>query len=276
MITIRKLARLRPGTRTRKVVRILAEVERTYSASGNVEPGAEFLRALAALVLAEPDLSTRVHDAAVLVEKLSGGENGGDAGDLPLLRALNGLRHALLSVTGDEPAEWDLLAPQDSGSSEESAARFPISLYLEDLRSPFNVGSIIRTAAAFGAERVVMSPETAPATHPRALRSAMGATRLIALDTMPLDVLSTLGVPIVALEQGGTPIEVFPFPDNGVVIVGSEELGVSPAALDLADRSSGRVSIPLWGPKASLNVGVAVGILLSVWTARKKTAVGGC
>ena len=51
---------------------------------------------------------------------------------------------------------------------------------------------------------------------------------------------------------------------KGIVIIGSEELGVSPEALRRAD--GGCVSIPMTGLKASLNVGVAFGILMQAWT----------
>jgi tRNA C32,U32 (ribose-2'-O)-methylase TrmJ len=77
---------------------------------------------------------------------------------------------------------------------------------------------------------------------------------------------STSDLPVFSLESGGTPIGEFEFPDRGVCLLGSEELGLSPAALSLADRSAGRCTIPLFGGKGSLNVGVAAGILLSHWT----------
>jgi len=51
-----------------------------------------------------------------------------------------------------------------------------------------------------------------------------------------------------------------------MLIAGSEELGVSPRALAAADASLGRVSIPVYGAKASLNVSVAFGIALQAWT----------
>jgi TrmH family RNA methyltransferase len=49
------------------------------------------------------------------------------------------------------------------------------------------------------------------------------------------------------------------------MIVGSEELGVSPEALRKADASLGRVSIPTIGAKGSLNVAVAFGIAMQSW-----------
>ena len=70
---------------------------------------------------------------------------------------------------------------------------------------------------------------------------------------------------IVALELGGTPLSSFRFPECGVLLVGSEELGLSPESLELAE---GRVSIPMAGAKRSLNVAVAVGIVLQAWYTR--------
>ena len=74
-----------------------------------------------------------------------------------------------------------------------------------------------------------------------------------------------LPFPVFALETGGTPLAEFPFPRRGLLIAGSEELGVSPRALAAADASLGRVSIPCYGAKASLNVSVAFGIAVQTW-----------
>ena len=71
-------------------------------------------------------------------------------------------------------------------------------------------------------------------------------------------------LPVFALETGGTPINDFIFPQKGIVIIGSEELGISPEALSQANY--GTVTIPMNGIKASLNVGVAFGILMHAWT----------
>jgi TrmH family RNA methyltransferase len=71
--------------------------------------------------------------------------------------------------------------------------------------------------------------------------------------------------PFFALETGGTPLEDFSFPRKGILIAGSEELGVSPGALAAADASLGRVSITSYGAKGSLNVSVAFGIVMHAW-----------
>jgi TrmH family RNA methyltransferase len=139
-----------------------------------------------------------------------------------------------------------------------------MTVYLEDMRSPFNVGSIFRTAEAFGAERILLSPRTPLPTHPRAEKTAMGASRAIPWEVAELDSLCGR-TDVFALELGGTPLDSFAFPAAGTVLVGSEELGLSPEALEIAATGLGRVSIPLAGAKRSLNVSVAVGVLLQAW-----------
>jgi TrmH family RNA methyltransferase len=81
-------------------------------------------------------------------------------------------------------------------------------------------------------------------------------------------VTGLLSGPFFALETGGVPLGDFSFPQRGVLIAGSEELGVSPKALAAADSSLGRVSIPLRGAKGSLNVSVAFGIVMQAWAAQ--------
>ena len=75
--------------------------------------------------------------------------------------------------------------------------------------------------------------------------------------------------PVFALETGGIPLNQFAFPRRGLLIAGSEELGVSPQALAAADASLGRVSIPCYGVKGSLNVSVAFGIVMQAWAASR-------
>jgi len=74
---------------------------------------------------------------------------------------------------------------------------------------------------------------------------------------------SGFGAPF-ALELGGTPIGDFPFPLAGIMVIGSEELGVSPEAKALCVGSV--VSIPMYGVKGSLNAAVAFGIAAHAWS----------
>ena len=140
---------------------------------------------------------------------------------------------------------------------------FPgVCVYAEDIRSPFNVGSIFRTAEAMGCEKVYISPNCTNPEQTKAVRSGMGCIETLGYTRCSLDELPA-DKPVFVLETGGTPIKEFKFPKEGIVIIGSEELGVSPEALKRA--TAGTVSIPMTGLKASLNVGVAFGILMQEW-----------
>ena len=196
-------------------------------------------------------------------------------------RALNTVKHLLLNETGNDPADWDFI--NNEGKLDPAGRKIMkgMYVYLEDIRSPFNVGAMFRTAESFGVERIFLSPFCADPRHKRAERTAMGCIDIIPWERAdffnenPASFPNPNGDPsihqlpddigIFALETGGTPIKDFPFPSCGLLIAGSEELGVSPQALAAADASLGRVSIPAYGAKASLNVSVAFGIALQAW-----------
>ena len=205
----------------------------------------------------------------------------------------NTLRHTLYRQSGVQPSEWDLIAPglrygtnmpqynaaaqnQTAPDAETQTGVLSAALsvsrpfyqgvyvYAEDIRAPFNLGSIFRTAEAFGAEKLLLSEGCVSPEQPRAQRSAMGCTQFLPWEYCPLEALPA-DLPVFALETGGTPITSFSFPKQGIVLLGSEELGLSAEALKSV--SAGVVSIPMKGIKASLNVAVAFGILMQYWTA---------
>ncbi|MCL2480137.1 MAG: TrmH family RNA methyltransferase [Spirochaetaceae bacterium] len=193
------------------------------------------------------------------------------------LRDLSNLRYALLADIGKEPADWDMDSDMDgiasllqSKDGEKRTERevLPINVYLDDLRSPFNVGSIFRTAESFCYENVFLSQHTPSPAHKRAGRSSMGTVELIKWSRAAIE---DLPQPVFALETGGISLSDFTFPKSGTVIIGSEEGGISRAAIDTAGKSLGIVSIPLYGIKGSLNVSVAFGILSFCWINKLKT-----
>jgi RNA methyltransferase, TrmH family len=188
--------------------------------------------------------------------------------------ALNSVKHLLLAATGRDQSDWDFTA---SDGRLDAAGRQIFSgmrVYMEDIRSPFNVGAMFRTAEIFGVEKIFLSPFCADPRHRRAERTAMGCVDIVPWERRGFfagEENPALPFPVFALETGGIPIDKFPFPRCGLLIAGSEELGVSPRALAAADASLGRVSIPVYGAKASLNVSVAFGIALQAWTKVFKT-----
>ncbi|MEL3907797.1 MAG: TrmH family RNA methyltransferase [Treponemataceae bacterium] len=181
---------------------------------------------------------------------------------------INKTRHYLYALTGLEPSEWDLILPNSFLTEGEKIKRNffkNIFVYAETIRSPFNLGSIFRTSDAFGVEKVFLSPDCTSSESPRAKRSAMGTLEYIPYERKPLaKILQSFpkDFPVLALETGGTDINNFDFPKEGIVLLGSEELGLSPKSLKLATN---RLSIKMHGIKASINVGVAFGIFMERW-----------
>jgi len=250
-----RLSELSPRTRQRKIARILQGIEVDALAGRTPDPAylAELLRHLG------ETLPSPVSEAAAALRNALRRLPQGGVG-----REINGLRHALLAALGAEPAEWDLVDAATGALNRSDVRTLPMRVFLEDLRSPFNVGSIMRTAEAFGVERLLLSPGTPGPDHPRAVRTSLGAHA--ALPWQRADLAAIQGSEgLFALELGGEPIQRFAFPSRGIVLVGSEELGLSPEALRLADAGRGRVSITLGGAKRSLNVSVAFGILIHAW-----------
>ncbi len=261
MISLKKLQSLKTGTRQRKIIAILKDFERDCSEKNPVHPS--FLLDIVSVSVNLDSLSSeekrkieRYIDSAV---QESSKENIPDK----LCRLSNSVRHLLLRNMGKEPAEWDLVSPGDTPAVPGSRKILPFNIYLDDIRSPFNVGSIFRTGDSFGISKIYLSEDTASPDHPRAARSAMGCTGSVPWERGNMGFPRDL--PVFALELGGTPVEQFDFPPEGTLIIGSEEVGVSPVLLDMADKSLGRVTVITGGTKGSLNVSVATGIVLHRW-----------
>lgn len=267
MIEPGKLFQLEGGQKRRKLALTFGALERDILgiAEKGTEytftslPRAEYIKQVTQVLLRDPKLP---QDAAEELTALMR--------TVPLneLRLCNVARNHLLALIGTFPAEWDLViaphkAPTDENGVVIKRDFYPgVCVYAEDIRSPFNIGSIFRSAEAMGAEKVLISPHCIDPTQPRAIRSGMGCIETMGWERLSLDELPA-DVPVFALETGGTALDDFKFPKQGICIIGSEELGVSPEAL--ARATYGRVTIPMKGLKASLNVGVAFGILMQKW-----------
>ncbi len=262
MIEFFKLKNLPKKQRVHKVIKLLEMAEHSLISDVQSELlDAFYLRQLFAVVLEDVDEKLR---SRILEWNENKSNNAESKREL-----INTTRHALYEITGYAPSEWDLILPAksfDEGSQTElknfRRSCFPnLYVYAEDIRTPFNVGSIFRTAESFGVEKVLLSPHcTSPLSH-KAKRVAMGAIEYVKWEHIEIEDLPKK--PLIVLETGGEDISNFVFPQEGIAVIGNEELGVSSTLLKKADAV---VSIPMFGIKASLNVSVAFGILMQKWT----------
>jgi TrmH family RNA methyltransferase len=276
MIPLHKLKELPRSMRLRKAASLFGAAERSFVLLGKLpDRETEYLCGVIVLLTKDekiPEASLEALRNAQLI-LVSAGTDGKE-----IRRALNTVHHIILNETGRNQADWDFI---ESSGALDSSKRRPFTgmqVYLEDIRSPFNVGSMFRAAESFGAEKLWLSPLCADPHHKRAERTAMGCVDVLPWERFPHDpfvapnesdpsVLPFSEGPFFALETGGNPLADFTFPSRGVLIAGSEELGVSPRALAAADASLGRVTIPTWGAKGSLKVSVAFGIVMQAWAA---------
>ncbi len=248
MITLRKLSSLKHGTRLRKAADIF------YLAARNLESGElrdlGYLGELCCFLIDDPENSQIADQIKEKRVCLSSGKE--------TVRCLDSLYYILQRFSGTAPADWDL----NYRDVKFKSRILPGSLYLDDIRSPFNVGAVFRTAGYFGIGKIILSADCPSPEHKRAMRTAMGTIDSI---SWKYSAVSELEGNIFALELGGTDISQFSFPENGTMIIGSEELGISAAARTAAEKSYGIVSIPGYGQKGSLNLSVAAGIAMHWW-----------
>ncbi len=127
-------------------------------------------------------------------------------------------------------------------------------------QDPENVGAVIRSAVAFGVERIVLLAESAHPFHPKAVRASGGAVFAAKLfDGPPLHAVPD-AVPVVALSASGRSIADFAFPERFALLPGIEGPG-------LPERFHARaLAIPMTGKVESLNAAAATSIALYLWS----------
>ena len=151
----------------------------------------------------------------------------------------------------------------------KKAGKMPLTVVLDDVRSMYNVGSVLRSCDAFRVEAVWLCGITAAPPHPEIHKTALGAEdsvewRHFASAAEAVAELKGRGVRVMAVEQceGSTRLDDFR-PEPGAVyavVLGNEVKGVHQ---DVVDACDGCLEIPQYGTKHSLNVSVTAGIV--VW-----------
>ena len=170
-----------------------------------------------------------------------------------------------------EPPQWTwehLL-----GSRRNSA---PLVIVLASLQDPGNLGTILRSAEAFGATGVVSLPGTVSAWNAKAVRASAGSVFRVPLIAAEIDEciprLHGAGLAIfAALSQGAQQAHSADLARPVALIIGNEGNGVPGA---LAARADSTITIPFPGPVESLNAAVAASVLLYEASRQRATANG--
>ena len=140
-----------------------------------------------------------------------------------------------------------------------------LGLVLEAIQDPGNLGTMIRTAAAAGAEGILVSADSVDLDHPKVLRASAGQWFRLPLGVSPnlaadLQRYQAAGMQVVAtLPRAAQPYWDIDLQRPTLVVMGNEGAGLSVGLAELADVA---VSIPLAAGVESLNVAIATALIL--------------
>lgn len=150
------------------------------------------------------------------------------------------------------------LLPHIRKGDHEPKKEFPeIAVYLDNIRSAYNVGSILRTTEALRVSKVYFAQNTPFISNEKVQKVAMGSAEVVpCFQDVPL---KDLPRPIIALEtsKDAQPVSKYLFPKTFTLILGNEEYGISEESLKECDSL---IEIPLYGMKNSINVAGAYSI----------------
>ena len=136
-----------------------------------------------------------------------------------------------------------------------------VSLMLDDLQDPGNMGTIIRIADWFGVDQIVCSKNSVECYNPKVVQSTMGSLARVSI--FYTDLLSFIQnnteIPLYSAALNGESIFEMGKMTEGIIVIGNESKGVRDELLKLSTH----ITIPRFGHAESLNAAVATGIILS-------------
>ncbi len=173
------------------------------------------------------------------------------------LEAISDQYHEHLRLSGYFIKEHNLLPTLTTLDRKEGEAFLPICIYLDHVRSAYNVGSILRTTEAMRLGSVFFSEKTPFIDNEKTQKTSMGTFSLVPCFANAK--IETLPRPLIGLDtsKSALPLNDFLFPENFTLILGNEEYGISQTILQMLDYL---VEIPLQGCKNSINVACAYAI----------------
>jgi len=161
--------------------------------------------------------------------------------------------------------------PESDSSSSLSLLTSSLSLALDGIQDPGNLGTIIRIADWFGIDTIYCSEYTADAYNPKVVQATMGSLARVNIIYLSLEALFDSlpdDFPIYGTLLDGDDIYQQPLSQNGIIVMGNEGNGISP---EIRAKVNRRLLIPRFrtGDSAeSLNVAIATAITCSEFRRR--------
>ena len=141
----------------------------------------------------------------------------------------------------------------------EGALNSGLTLALDGIQDPGNVGTLLRIADWFALDRVLLSPECADLFSQKVINASMGSFARVTVHTGRLaEALAAATVPIIGCDLDGADVHSLSPLRAAVIVLGSEGRGLSPEVAALVTQ---RVTIPRYGAAESLNAAIAAAIV---------------
>ncbi len=136
-----------------------------------------------------------------------------------------------------------------------------ITLFLDDIQDPGNLGTIIRTADWFGIETIFCSNATADCYNPKVVQSTMASLGRVNIfyGSLIEELQKHKNIKKYAAVLAGKNLESFGKINEGILVIGNESKGISAEVMEFVDE---KITIPKKGKAESLNAAVAAGIIL--------------
>jgi len=139
-----------------------------------------------------------------------------------------------------------------------------LTLALDGLRDPGNLGTIIRLCDWFGVDELLCSEDTVDCYNPKVVQASMGSLARVNVNYLNLEeTLDSIDLLVFTTDMEGESVYNAGLPKRAVLVMGNEGKGISPGIFKLADH---RVTIPSFGGgqgAESLNVAMATAIMLN-------------
>jgi TrmH family RNA methyltransferase len=206
-------------------------------------------------VLYSPDLLTSNFALALIEELERKGERCySTTGDIFSELSFKENPQGILAVVGWQERRLDSLSP----------ANFELGVAMVSPQDPGNVGTVLRTIDAVGADGLLLIDESVDPTHPTAVRASMGALFHLAVVQVPFSEFSiwshTQGYHVYGSSaHGSTDYREVAYLHPAILLLGSEREGLRNEHKGVCEKM---ICLPMRGQTTSLNLSVAAGVLL--------------
>lgn len=148
-----------------------------------------------------------------------------------------------------------------------------LSLVLDNIQDPGNLGTLVRSADWFGIENIILSENSAEVTNPKVVQATMGS--VLRVRTHYTDLPSFLGLPVISempvfgAFAGASPVYSVPLAVSGLIVLGNESQGISGRVKRYIKQ---RIGIPVFPRNGklpeSLNMAVAGSLIVAEFRRR--------